>query len=175
MAPERQVLPAPALVLACWCGDARTAGGHRRRDSRGRSLRGGRSRDGGGNGCRSGGPGGRSRRRRDEPAFKLELAQRHLGLEAEPERAPVADRTGEEAAGDGAEEDGEVLGAARNQAVGEEPGSGAESGPADDSDDGKADDDGRGLLQKMPRVLLDDALVQIFHPHFFIGWLRPRS
>jgi hypothetical protein len=92
------------------------------------------------------------------------LTQRHLGLEAQTEGAPVADRAGEEAAGDRAEEDGEVLRASRNQAVGEKSGSGAESGPADGAADGKADDDGRSPLQKMLRVLLDDALVQIFHP-----------
>jgi hypothetical protein len=95
----------------------------------------------------------------------VELAQCHLGLEAQPEGAPVADRAGEEAARDGAEKHGEVLGTARDQAMGEKPRSGAESGPGDDPDNGKADDDRRGALQKMPCVLLDDALVQIFHPH----------
>jgi hypothetical protein len=93
------------------------------------------------------------------------LAQRHLGLKAQPEGAPIADRAGEEAACDRTEQDGEVLRAARNQAVGEEPGSSAESGAADHPDNGKGDDNGRGPFQKMPCVLLDDALVQIFHPH----------
>jgi hypothetical protein len=92
------------------------------------------------------------------------LAQRHLGLEAQAEGTPVADRAGKEAAGDRAKEDGEVLRAARDQAVGEKPGSGAESGPADDPANGKADDERRSPLQKMLRILLDDALVQIFHP-----------
>jgi len=93
------------------------------------------------------------------------LAQRHLGLEAQPFGAPVAQRTGEKAAGDGAEENGEVLRPARDQAVGKEPRSGAESGSAEDPSDGKAENNRRGSLQKMPCVLLDDALVQIFHPH----------
>jgi hypothetical protein len=95
----------------------------------------------------------------------LELAQRHLGLEAQPEGAPVADRAGEKAAGDRAEQDGEVFGAARDQAVGKEPRSCAESSAADDPDERKADDKRRGPFQKIPRVLLDNALVQIFHPH----------
>ena len=89
-----------------WARGSRSAHGRRNRRRRGRSGRSqrrrntggrrrGRSRYGGGNGCRSGGPGSRSRRRRDEPAFKLKLAQRHLGLEAQAERAPVADRCGQ--------------------------------------------------------------------------------
>jgi hypothetical protein len=92
------------------------------------------------------------------------LAERHSGLEAQAERAPVADRAGEEATGDSAEQDGEVVDTRRDHAVGEEPGSSAESSAQDDSDDGEADGHRRGSLQKMLRILLDDALVQIFHP-----------
>ena len=58
---------------------ARTAGGTGAATCAAEPARPGRG--GGETRCRSGGPDGRSRRRRDEPAFKLELAQRHLRLE----------------------------------------------------------------------------------------------
>ena len=63
----------------------------------------------------------------NEPAFDLKLVQRHLRLQAQPDGALVAERAAEEAAGDRAEENGEVVGAGRDHAVREQAGNRAQS------------------------------------------------
>jgi putative serine protease PepD len=101
--------------------------------------------------------------------------QRHLSLEAEADRTPLAERPAEEATGDRPEEDGEVAGAAgRDQVVGQESRDAAERCADDRAADGPVEDDGGRLPEKVLRVLLDDALVQIGHASLFSSAGRPR-